>query len=260
LCASRNICTVFALCAGSPSQKSKSFLPRKCRRSSFKYTRTTSAFTAPGRLFKNNFGFLPPAVQTRLLRVLEEREIIRVGGTRSIAIDVRVISASNRNLDDLVAERIFRHDLLYRLQVVTLDVPPLRERQEDIRPLADFFIAGACSLHGRHMDQVEDGFYKTLEHHSWSGNVRELKNAVESAVIMATTSCLTAASLNLVQPGERTPAGIVIPPQMPLAEIERQALLQSLTRHKGSRNLAAAEMGLSTRTIQRKIKEYDLPF
>ena len=213
-----------------------------------------------GTLFLDEIGIAPPAVQIRLLRVMEEREIIRVGGDRSIPVDVRVISASNRDLDDLVTERTFRHDLLYRLQVVTLYVPPLRERQEDIRPLADFFIAGACSRYGRHIDQVEDGFYKTLEGHPWSGNVRELKNAVESAVIMATTSHLTTASLNLTQPGERTPAGIIIPPQMTLAKIERQALLQSLERHTGSRNLAAEELGLSTRTIQRKIKEYDLPF
>ena len=213
-----------------------------------------------GTLFLDEIGIAPPAVQIRLLRVMEEREIIRVGGDRPIPVDVRVISASNRDLDDLVTERTFRHDLLYRLQVVTLCVPPLRERQEDIRPLADFFIAGACSLYGRHIEQVEDGFYKTLEGHPWSGNVRELKNAVESAVIMATTSRLTTASLNLTQPGERIPAGIIIPPQMTLAKIERQALLQSLERHTGSRNLAAEELGLSTRTIQRKIKEYDLPF
>jgi DNA-binding NtrC family response regulator len=213
-----------------------------------------------GTLFLDEIGIAPPAVQTRLLRVLEEREIIRVGGTQPIPIDVRVISASNRDLDDLVAERTFRHDLLYRLQVVTLHVPPLRERREDIRPLADFFVIGACSLHGRHIDEIEDDFYKTLERHPWSGNVRELKNAVESAVIMATIPRLTAASLTLTPPGERTPTEIVILPQMTLAEIERQALLQSLTRHTGSRSLAAEELGLSTRTIQRKIKEYDLPF
>jgi len=213
-----------------------------------------------GTLFLDEIGIAPPAVQTRLLRVLEEREIIRVGGSRPLPVDVRVISASNRNLDDLVAERTFRHDLLYRLQVVTLNVPPLRERREDVRPMADFFIAGACSLHGRHIDKVEDGFYEALERHPWDGNVRELKNAVESAVIMATTSRLSAASLHLEQPGGRAPAGIIVPPQMPLAEIERQALLQSLERHTGSRNLAAEELGLSTRTIQRKIKEYDLPF
>lgn len=213
-----------------------------------------------GTLFLDEIGIAPPAVQTRLLRVLEEREIMRVGGARPIPVDVRVISASNRNLDDLVAERTFRHDLLYRLQVVRLRIPPLRERPQDIRPLTDFFIAEACRLHGRHIDMVEDGFYKPLERHHWSGNVRELKNAVESAVVMANTSKLTAASLNLAEPGKHTPTGVVIPPQMALADIERQALLQSLTRHTGSRNLAAAELGLSTRTIQRKIKEYDLPF
>ncbi|MFA5042665.1 MAG: sigma-54 dependent transcriptional regulator [Kiritimatiellia bacterium] len=213
-----------------------------------------------GTLFLDEIGIAPPAVQIRLLRVLEEREIIRVGGIRPVPIDLRVISASNRNLDDLVAERTFRHDLLYRLQVVTLRVPPLRERREDIRPLADFFVAAACKLHGRHIDEIEAGFYNTLERHPWSGNVRELKNAVESAVILATASRLTAANLNLPPPGERSPSEIVIPPQTTLAEIERQALLQSLTRHTGSRNLAADELGLSTRTIQRKIKEYDLPF
>ena len=211
-----------------------------------------------GTLFLDEIGIAPSAVQTRLLRVLEEREILRVGGSRPIPVDVRVISATNRNPDDLVAEKTFRHDLLYRLQVVTIRIPPLRERPADIRPLTNHFIAAACANHGRHIETVDPEYYKFLENHNWPGNVRELNNVVESSVIMADTAHLTAADIQLERSSPVTPE--VIPADLTLAEIEKHALLQSLTRHKGSRTIAAEELGISTRTILRKIKEYDLPF
>ncbi len=213
-----------------------------------------------GTIFLDEIGIAPPNVQQRLLRVLEEREIMRVGGNSPVPVDVRVVSASNRNLLDLVAERTFRHDLLYRLQVVTIKIPPLRDRLQDIRPLTEHFLKEACAAHGRHIAHIDESFYATLEAQSWPGNVRELKNAVESSVIMATRPELTAADLHI---GENTCAQSKttnIPADTTLAEIERLALLQSLTRHSGSRNLAAAELGVATRTIQRKIKEYNLPF
>ncbi len=215
-----------------------------------------------GTLLLDEIGIAPAAVQTRLLRVLEEREILRVGGTQPVPIHVRVLAASNRALDDLVAERSFRHDLLYRLQVVTLALPPLRARPEDIRPLADFFLAESCKAHGRHLAGVRPDYYAALERYAWPGNVRELKHAVEASVILAATPCLTAADLKLGPPPAvpDPPAALALPAGLSLAHLEREAILQALRRHEGSRTLAAEELGLSTRTIQRKIRDYDLPF
>lgn len=213
-----------------------------------------------GTLFLDEIGIAPRPVQMRLLRAIEQREIIRVGGREPVPVDVRVVSATNRNLDDLVAEGEFLPDLRYRLQVVTIRVPPLRDRREDIRPLAIRFMAMACSEHGRHIRCADQSFFDALERHSWPGNVRELRNAVESAVIMATSPVLSAADLRLEPSAAAAPAQASVPAGMSLAAIERLALVQALQRHKGSRTLAAEELGISTRTIQRKIREYDLPF
>jgi DNA-binding NtrC family response regulator len=211
-----------------------------------------------GTLFLDEIGIAPASVQARLLRVLETRELMRVGGNEPIIVDVRIISATNRNPEDLVAEKLFRHDLLYRLQVVTIRIPPLRERRDDIRPLADHFIALACAEYGRHIAAVEPAAYAMLESYPWPGNVRELKNALETAVLMATRPVLTPADLRL---GSGTaPAAPAPLAPVPLEELEKQAILQALQRHKGSRTLASEELGVSLRTIQRKIKEYNLPF
>ena len=262
-----------------------------------------------GTLFLDEVGLASAQVQSRLLRVLEEREIMRVGGSKSISIDVRIIAASNRDLEELVKEKKFRPDLLYRLQVITISLPPLRARPEDIRPLAGHFIAIVCKENGRRFETIEPDFYAALEKHDWPGNVRELRNVIESAVILATAPKLTAANLNgaKISPGspQARPPQTVLPSNMEgeavlsrqqndtktlhlapfeadtklppsiigkshentshptsltLAEIERHAILGALQRHKGNRTLAAEELNISTRTIQRKIKDYNLPF
>ncbi len=216
-----------------------------------------------GTLFLDEIGIAPLAVQARLLRALEDREITRVGGQVPVRADVRIVAASNRELDDLVAEGEFRSDLLYRLRVVTIRLPPLRERREDIRALVDRFVAAACAAHGRHVERAAPDYYEALERHDWPGNIRELRNVVESSVIMARGVALTAADINLgrapMAPVADAPA-LAIPPAVTLAELEKQALLQSLRRHEGNRVLVAQELGISTRTIQRKIKDYGLPF
>ena len=223
--------------------------------------RHTGAFERAdgGTLFLDEIGIAPKPVQMRLLRALEQREVIRVGGTDAVRVDVRLVSATNRNLDDLVAEGQFLADLMYRLRVVTIRVPPLRERPEDIQPLAEHFIAQACREHGRAIESVEPGFMDALRAHSWPGNVRELRNAVEASVILAADSVLRAGDLKI---GAPRPAASGAPDLSgrTLAELEKQALIQALERHRGARLPAASDLGVSTRTIQRKIKEYQLPF
>jgi DNA-binding NtrC family response regulator len=213
-----------------------------------------------GTLFLDEIGIAPRSVQARLLRVLEEREIIRVGGGEPIKVNVRVVAASNRELQDLVEEGQFRHDLLYRLQVVTIRLPPLRQRTGDIRPLAERFLAAASVEHGRHLESVEPGFFAALESHTWPGNVRELRNVVESAVIMARGATLSAGDLSLSGAAGGAPGAFRMPDGLTLADLEREALLQTLRRFEGNRTLTADALGISTRTIQRKIQEYNLPF
>jgi two-component system, NtrC family, response regulator HydG len=212
-----------------------------------------------GTLFLDEIGDAPPSVQVKLLRAIEEREIHRVGGREPFAFNVRLVSASNKDLAERVAEGAFREDLLYRLNVVTLTLPPLRRRREDIRPLADRFIARAAADHGHTITGIDPAFYARLEAYDWPGNIRQLRNVIESAVLLASGPNLSAKALNL--PGEsasRVATGY--PENLTLAAIERLVLEQTLTRCDGNRTLTAEKLGISTRTIQRKIKEHNLPF
>ena len=213
-----------------------------------------------GTLFLDEIGLASAHVQSRLLRVLEEKEIMRVGGSKPIALDVRIIAASNRDLDELVAEKKFRHDLLYRLKVITIHIPPLRERPDDIRPLAEYFITRSCKENGKHIEAVDPDFYAALEKHPWPGNVRELRNIIESAVILASSPKLTPADIRLSSHDLNSPPADSMPIKRSLAEMEREAILSALQRNKGSRTLAASELDISTRTIQRKITDFNLPF
>ena len=213
-----------------------------------------------GTLFLDEVGVAPKSVQVHLLRAIEEKEIIRVGGEAPVKVDVRIVAASNRDLEDLVEHGEFLQDLLYRLQVIKIEIPPLRERVADIRPLADRFVAMACEEHGRRIDSIDPDYFEALEGYNWPGNVRELRNIVESSVIMVGGPRLHATDLNLPRRGADAAEDQGVPEGVSLAQIERQALLQSLTRNKGNRQLTAQALGLSVRTIQRKIKEHNLPF
>jgi len=212
-----------------------------------------------GTLFLDEIGDAPRPVQTKLLRAIEEREIIRVGGHTPIRVDVRMVSATNHNLEDMVGEGTFREDLLYRLKVVELRMPPLRERRTDIRLLADHFIATACREHGRRIESIEPAFYAALDAYDWPGNVRQLRNVIEAAVVLAAEPVLRAAKLQIES--SRKATGDWAPPEnMPLNEIEREILSHYLRRFDGNRTLAAEKLGISRRTVQRKIREHNLPF
>jgi two-component system response regulator AtoC len=216
-----------------------------------------------GTLFLDEIGDAPPAVQVKLLRAIEEREIRRIGGQQPFKVDVRLISASNKDLPELAAEGGFRQDLLYRINVVTITLPPLRRRLEDIRPLAERFLAKAAEDHHRRIVRVDPAFYDRLAGYEWPGNIRQLRNVVESAVLLTQGDTLTAAVLNLPSSAAgRVAAGgdFFVPDNMSLADIEKCVLEQSLMRCQGNRTLTAEKLGLSRRTIQRKIKEHALPF
>lgn len=216
-----------------------------------------------GTLFLDEIGDAQASVQVKLLRALEEREIRRVGGSESFKVNVRLISASNRDLQEMIADGTFREDLFYRVNVVNITLPPLRHRREDIRPLADRFIANAMHEHKRQINNVESAFYERLEKYEWPGNIRQLRNVVESAVLLCHDQTLRAAALNLpdnLSGNLENNRHVTFPPGMTLAEIEKAVLEQSLTLYQGNRTLTAEKLGLSRRTIQRKIKEHQLPF
>ena len=216
-----------------------------------------------GTLFLDEIGDAPPSVQVKLLRVLEDRQIMRVGGQVSFKVDVRLVSATNRDLEARVAAGAFRQDLLYRLQVVGIALPPLRERRADIRPLAERFIALAQSEHGKCIREVEPAWHARLEAYGWPGNIRELRNTVEAAVVTAPDDVLRAERLRLDGPAAK-PAAVAgawsVPEGLTLEEIEKKILEEALRKNGGNRSLTAEQLGLSRRTIQRKIQDYNLPF
>ena len=210
-----------------------------------------------GTLFLDEVGTAPASVQVKLLRVLEERELLRVGGQKSISVDVRVVSASNQDLMDMVEAGDFREDLLYRLNVVLLQLPPLRERRDDIPKMVDRFVREASREHGRPVVEINADCYDVLMAQEWPGNVRQLKNVIESSIVMMRDTRLKSSDLRLGQGSRKgEPASFVPPEGMSLEEMEKEILVQMLRRHAGNRTLVADKLGISRRTIQRKIKDY----
>lgn len=219
-----------------------------------------------GTLFLDEIGDAPTSVQVKLLRALEEKEICRVGGKEVIKVNVRLISATNKNLAAMIVAGTFREDLLYRLNVVTISVPPLRSRKEDIRPMVDRFIARAVAENGKHISIVRPDFYAALEVYDWPGNVRQLRNIVESAVLLSPSGLLCAESVTLPSDFARSSTSsdaldvVAFPNNLTLEQIERAVLESCLQRNEGNRTITADQLGLSRRTIQRKIKEHKLSF
>ncbi len=214
-----------------------------------------------GTLFLDEISELYPELQVKLLRVLEERQVMRVGGSDLISVDFRLVAATNRDLEKEVAEGRFREDLYYRLKVVTLRIPPLRERPEDIPQLADHFLALFCQEHGKPTKRLGTGALEVLSRFHWPGNVRQLRNVMESAVVFSQGDEITPAELPIeVRDSSATAAGAAAPSAAgalrTMADIERQAILETLDRTGGHRAKAADLLGIGLRTLQRKLKEY----
>jgi DNA-binding NtrC family response regulator len=211
-----------------------------------------------GTLLLDEIGEVPPAVQVKLLRVLQEREIRRVGENRSRPVNVRVLAATNR---DLVAEfraARFRQDLYYRLRVVEISIPPLRERREDILPLARSFLAATAQRTGRKVAGFTPAAAHQLLRYAWPGNVRELENAVERAVVLAQRNRVDVEDLP-EEIGLAVPAPLVLGDIRPLADVERDYITSVLRAVGGNRAQAAAKLGIGTATLYRKLKEYGPP-
>ncbi len=208
-----------------------------------------------GTIFLDEIGEMPLALQAKLLRVLQERVFERVGGSKEIKADVRVIAATNRNLQDEVVERRFREDLYYRLSVFPINLPPLRDRSDAIPLLAEYFLHRFSQQIGKKLTGIEAEALASMKNYPWPGNVRELQNVLERAVILARTfiGCSNLPDEMLRKAESARPGG-----KEALKSAEREVILKALHKHGGNRRLAAAELGVSRRTLQYKLKEYGL--
>ncbi len=209
-----------------------------------------------GTIFLDEIGELPYIMQVKLLRVLQEQEIVRVGGTHPIQIDVRVISATNRDIKQMIQENLFREDLYYRLSVVTLEVPPLRERRNDILALVRCFVEELNKKYGMDKTLTKNAF-QLLKNYSWPGNVRELKNCLEEALVMCEGDRIDQSDFLFLQQGN-----ILNPPKgdwtlgQVMEQIEYQYLKNALQEH-GSIRKAAASLGLPPSTYARRLKSLE---
>jgi two-component system, NtrC family, response regulator HydG len=217
-----------------------------------------------GTLFLDEVGDMPLATQIKLLRVLENGEITRVGSNESVKVNVRILSATNRNLEEAIAAGTFRSDLYHRLKVVTIRLPTLRERSVDIPILIDYFLKQFSHEHGKQLRGMSAAARHRLLGFDWPGNVRQLRNVVESMVVVDYDGLLDVDDLpeELAGPAESdappAAASLVALVGRPLEEIEKLFIVETLRVTAGNRELAASQLGIGERTLYRKIKEYGL--
>jgi DNA-binding NtrC family response regulator len=230
-----------------------------------------------GTIFLDEIGDMPPETQAKVLRVLQERSFERVGGARPIQVDVRVVAATHRNLEEEVRQGRFREDLYYRLRVVEIDLPPLRERLADVPALALRFLEQVNERLGREKQRFSEAALAKLVRQRWPGNVRELRNAIEQASVLASGALIDEADLRLVEPLGATPAAPALVAAgaaadacageaLPFAEAKRRAvegferdfLLRALRAHGGNISRAAESIGMVRQSLQQKIRELDL--
>ncbi|MEC9353432.1 MAG: sigma-54 dependent transcriptional regulator [Planctomycetota bacterium] len=217
-------------------------------------------FSDRGTLFLDEVGDIPLETQVKLLRVLEDGEITRVGSNKPIKVDVRLISATNREIETLIKDGTFREDLYYRLKVVTVHLPPLRERRQDIPLLLNHFIGEFSQAHKKPVREIEREAVNILSSYAWPGNIRELKHVVENMVVVSQGPVLAVENLpeNIHQGEQRSSADVHSLLGVPLKEVEEVLIKATLEQVSGNRQEAARILGIGERTMYRKLKEYGL--
>lgn len=211
-----------------------------------------------GTLFLDEIGETSQAMQVKLLRVLQEQELQRVGGEETVKIDVRIIAATNKDLEQEVRENNFREDLYYRLNVVMIVVPPLREREGDVAKLVQFFAYKFAEKNRRNLDEITAECMELLTIYPWPGNVRELENAIERGIILMRGTALTEKSLPL--PIQKLAENqVVVEEDQPtsLYEAEKLLILKTLKETSGNKSQAARQLGITRKTLQNKLHKYD---
>ena len=214
-----------------------------------------------GTLFLDEVSEMPLSMQVKLLRVLQERELTRVGGETVITVDVRVIAATNKNLTELKSKGVFREDLYYRLNVVSLEIPPLRERTEDIPLLARYFLQMFAKKNQKQIKGFTPVAMHRLIRYDWPGNVRELMNAIERAVVLARTDYLDDTDFMIMQDlsgRSDEPLSVFIEKDEPISleQVEKVAILRTLKSVSGNKSEAARRLGITRKTLHKKLKKY----
>jgi DNA-binding NtrC family response regulator len=213
-----------------------------------------------GTIFLDEIGEIDSATQVKLLRVLGERTFERVGSNKAIQVDIRLVAATNRNLEELTHEGKFRDDLFYRLNVVRIELPPLRERREDIPLLAQAFLQSCCEENGKSLLRLSEAATQALLEYSWPGNVRELRTAIEHGVVLSRSQQIELKDLPPTL-RSRDASGTAHVPQgktLNLETLEKQSIVKALEQTRGNRTEAAKVLGLSRRTLHRKLNQYGL--
>ena len=204
-----------------------------------------------GTLFLDEIGNLPLHLQAKLLRALQERKVVPVGSEKAVPVDIRLICATNRDLEAMVREGTFRQDLYFRINVFHLHIPPLRERREDLQPLAEMFVATFAERYHRQVKGLSPAAIEKLQQQRWSGNVRELQNVIERAVILCDDDPLEPGDLEISSTSASTAA-------TPLEDAEEQTIRAALQRLGGNLSLVAKELGISRPTLYAKLKRYNI--
>jgi DNA-binding NtrC family response regulator len=213
-------------------------------------------------LFLDEIGDMPVDMQAKLLRVLQDGTFTRLGGLQTLRVHVRVIAATNKEVSKEVAAERFRQDLYYRLNVITIHVPPLRERLQDVPLLAAHFLQKYARENHKAIVAIQQEAIEHLMKYNWPGNVRELENVIERAVVLAKGSVITLADLSLEEQQEKAPLNtngyFVLPAKATLAQIEREAIIQALRHTDGNREATARLLNIGVATLYRKFKEYQI--
>lgn len=206
-----------------------------------------------GTLFLDEIGNLPYHLQAKLLTAIQRRSVVRVGSNTPIPVDIRLICATNRNLPEMVARGDFREDLLYRINTIHLEIPALRERPEDIIPLAERFIGRFCKQYDKPLAGLDDAAREKLLRHPWSGNIRELEHAIEKAVIICDGTSLSAGLFQLPQRSVAPETSVST-----LEEMEMRMIGKTLEKYGGNLSAVAAQLGITRQTLYNKMKKYGL--
>jgi DNA-binding NtrC family response regulator len=211
-----------------------------------------------GTLFLDEVGEIPPQIQVKLLRVIQEREFERVGGEQLLKVDVRIISATNKNLKEEVEQGNFREDLYYRLDVVSILVPPLRERKDDIPLMTHKFIAEFSKENNKEIEGITNGALQALMSYKWPGNVRELRNVIESIVVLTKGNIITEGDLPQYITAKDEQSHLKIPAGISLAEAEKRMILFTLQNTGGNKTKASEVLNIGRKTLHRKLNEYGI--
>lgn len=212
-----------------------------------------------GTIFLDEIGDVTPLMQVKLLKVMQEREFERLGGTKTIKTDIRIIAATNRDLEELVKKELFRKDLYYRLNVVPIKLPPLRERKEDISFLVDYFLVKSANISGKGKKEITEDAMVKLINHNWPGNIRELENVIERCVVITTSKTINDKDLpEYISNSDNEEDNIQSKLNDAVDVAEKDIIIKSLKECNGNRTKASQVLGISRRSLHRKISKYNI--